>query len=265
MEIREIEIPLIDTINTDDNHAKASSDIEDLMSSISNIGLMQPITVCKINGTNRYRLLDGFRRLISVKQLGWSSIGAVILDDLSQEQLNFYTIIRSQTDQKVTARDLEKAYISLYNKYHNLNIIASKAGVPVSTVKKYIKIQRLIPELRELVKNGMLSIKTALRAQDTATKADGSINTEDAVALSSEMKAMTRSEQKALEKMRKELPDAPIEELVNEVKNKKMTEEYTITLHMKDAPCDVKNWINEVIDKKNGKCEEITIHLREDK
>jgi len=45
------------------------SDIEDLMESISEVGLLQPLVINK-----KYQVLSGDRRFESIKKLGWKEV-----------------------------------------------------------------------------------------------------------------------------------------------------------------------------------------------
>jgi ParB family transcriptional regulator, chromosome partitioning protein len=68
----------IDEIKVDERKRirKEIGDISQLMRSMSKFGLLQPIIIDK-----NYVLLAGFRRFISAKKLGWSTIEAVIIDN----------------------------------------------------------------------------------------------------------------------------------------------------------------------------------------
>lgn len=58
---------------------KDLGDIEDLKESLRVYGLLNPITL-----NSRYELIAGERRLEAAKQLGWTSINANILDNLTE-------------------------------------------------------------------------------------------------------------------------------------------------------------------------------------
>jgi len=62
--------------------------LDDLMKSISKIGLLNPITL-KIISNKKYELVSGFRRLKSVKKLQFTTIDANILDE-STNYLHLY-------------------------------------------------------------------------------------------------------------------------------------------------------------------------------
>ena len=57
---------------------KDLGDLEDLKDSLRVYGLLNPITI-----NSKYELIAGERRIQAAKQLGWTSINANILDNLS--------------------------------------------------------------------------------------------------------------------------------------------------------------------------------------
>lgn len=68
----------IDKIKKIRNIRDDSIEIDDLKSSIKEHGLLQPIIVSRVNG--EYHLVAGHRRYNACKDLGWSTIPAIIQD-----------------------------------------------------------------------------------------------------------------------------------------------------------------------------------------
>lgn len=64
----------VEFIQIGDRIRKQTGDLEILKKSIARIGLVHPIVV-----DENYRLLSGYRRLESVKQLGWKKVPIKIL------------------------------------------------------------------------------------------------------------------------------------------------------------------------------------------
>lgn len=60
---------------------KEKGDIESLKRSLNKFGLLNPITL-----NSKYELIAGERRLLAAKELGWTTINAVILENLSEIQ-----------------------------------------------------------------------------------------------------------------------------------------------------------------------------------
>ena len=64
----------IDAINMEDSVRSSTSDISDLLATIAEVGLLEPIAV-----TEDHRLVFGSRRLRACQQLGWTQIPACVV------------------------------------------------------------------------------------------------------------------------------------------------------------------------------------------
>ncbi len=121
-------------------------DLEDLKNSISNAGVLVPITVYEdvVNKENekneiRYILLDGERRWRSVKMLGWKDIPANIIDkpkDVTENILHMFNIhyFREQWELFPTALKLENIIELL--KTDQDSILSKTTGLNLTTVKR---------------------------------------------------------------------------------------------------------------------------------
>ncbi|MCB1176386.1 MAG: ParB/RepB/Spo0J family partition protein [Leptospiraceae bacterium] len=65
-------------LNPDQPRILGKDNIKDLVDSISNLGLLEPIIVRPLNG--KYMIIAGERRFRAVQELGWKEISAKILD-----------------------------------------------------------------------------------------------------------------------------------------------------------------------------------------
>jgi len=81
MVVREIPIARILAIR----NSRPVGSVKDLMLSIQQKGLLQPIVVRQTQG--RYRVIAGFRRLSACKRLGWEKIPAAIWPDPPGQEL----------------------------------------------------------------------------------------------------------------------------------------------------------------------------------
>lgn len=76
MKLEEIRIS---KIKVGERVRKELGDIDQLVQSISKVGLLHPIVVRKDGG--KYKLICGWRRLEACKSLGWDSIVAQVLEE----------------------------------------------------------------------------------------------------------------------------------------------------------------------------------------
>ncbi len=155
------EIPII-TISPNPNQPRKFFDnqaLEELATSIKEYGVLQPITVRKIRCG--YELVSGERRLKASRLAGLETIPAIIinadpdksailalLENLQREDLSFFEIAegyqRLIREQGMTQED-----------------IAQKLGKSQSTVANKIRLLRLSPIVRKIIRDYSLSERHA--------------------------------------------------------------------------------------------------------
>lgn len=65
---------------------------EVLEDSLQNDGQLEPIIVRRLSGSQRWQVVDGFRRVDAARKLGWKSIKARCFDVLSNEQAALFAV-----------------------------------------------------------------------------------------------------------------------------------------------------------------------------
>lgn len=95
---------------------KDLGNLEDLKDSMKLYGLMNPITL-----NSRYELIAGERRLQSAIQLGWTSINANIIDNLSEVDQLEMEIEENNQRKEFTEAELMEGYKRL-QRMRNPNI-----------------------------------------------------------------------------------------------------------------------------------------------
>ena len=95
---------------------KDLGNLDDLKDSMRIYGLMNPITL-----NSRYELIAGERRLQSAIQLGWTSINANIIDNLSEIDQLEMEIEENNQRKEFTDAELMEGYKRL-NRLRNPNI-----------------------------------------------------------------------------------------------------------------------------------------------
>jgi len=83
--------------------------------------------------------------------------------------------------------------------------------------------------LKDLVKSGRLKLKDALRAQDAAS-VTGTTDPATAVMLAEEMSVMSGAQQDRLVQDRRDSPNRPISEVIEDQKTQKRITQITVTL-----------------------------------
>ena len=143
--------------------------------------------------------------------LGLDTIWAAVLDERVDETLaKVISVTENLVRRDLNRRDLIDSCTYLYRKYGNARAVADETGLPYNDVRKYVKYDRLRPELRELYDEGGVDLSIVLRAQDAAEVMGGDVAVA-AVALVEEMKPLTHAQQK---KLADGLKDSPGKALV---------------------------------------------------
>jgi len=233
-EIQEVkEIPLDDlVVSKGQVRVKdVGKDIEELAESIRVMGLLEPIVVAPAEKPGKYEILTGQRRFLAHKMLKKKTIRAVVLknrvDEMTAKAISVTeNLIRRDLSQK----ELIDACTSLYKKYSSMKAVADATGLQPSVVSQYVKYDRLIPQLKKLVDDGQVDIKAALRAQDAAAGGAETADAREAVKLAKEMGQMSGVQQKKLVKERKDNPEVPVDEAIEEAKTGAKVTQVIVTI-----------------------------------
>jgi ParB family chromosome partitioning protein len=131
--------------------------LEELASSIRELGLIQPITVRKL-GFNRFQLVSGERRYRASKKIGLERIPAYIRIANDQESLEMALV------ENIQRQDLDPVEIAL--SYQRLieeigltqEKLSERVGKKRSTITNYLRLLRLDPIIQTGMRDGFISM-----------------------------------------------------------------------------------------------------------
>ena len=131
--------------------------IEELAESIKTLGIIQPVTVRKVD-RNQYQLVSGERRYRAAKSIGFDRIPAYVRIANDQEALEMALV------ENIQRRDLDPIEIAL--SYQRLmdeiqltqNQLSERVGKKRSTVANYIRLLKLDPIVQTGMRDGFLSM-----------------------------------------------------------------------------------------------------------
>ena len=135
--------------------------IKELADSISEVGLISPLTVKKIDGDpDNFLLIAGERRLKALKLLGETK-AQVIVREIRDDQIELVQLIENLHRENVPPLELAAGYKLLQDKFNLSNVgIAKKIGKTEGHVRQIIKILSLPENLQEQIRNGYEVSKT---------------------------------------------------------------------------------------------------------
>ena len=151
----------------------ADRGIEELASSISKVGLLEPIVVFERDGA--YEIVTGQRRFLACHSLGLETIPCMILETPPANEAEALTI--SLTENLMRREPSERDYIDactrLFGFYESIQAVVEETGLPEYRVRQYVKAPQLTEPLKRMVEDGKLQLASALAANEVANLPDG--------------------------------------------------------------------------------------------
>lgn len=149
------------------------ADIQDLADSIRENGLLNPITV-RANGDGSFDLIAGQRRFRAYQRLGWQTIPAVVRDDMDDEDARVASLVENVHRAEMDPIDKANAYKAILDHYGSEADVSRRAGVTARTVRKYLNLLELIPQLRGGLgtKHGPAGIEAMSKLAQTFSRED---------------------------------------------------------------------------------------------
>ena len=135
----------------------SDENIDELAESIKNLGIIQPITVRKIEN-GEFQLIAGERRLRASKKIGLKTIPSFIKNSNDEEMLEIALV------ENIQRKDLDPIEIALSVKrlIDELSLtqeqLSKKLGKKRSTISNYIRLLKLDPIIQTGIRDGFLSM-----------------------------------------------------------------------------------------------------------
>lgn len=176
MEVKDIEMSKIviskQNVRKDLSAGIEDANLDDLANSIKEKGLLSPITV--VQKGNEYELIVGQRRYLACKKLGYQKIAAIIRDESDDTDYLAISLIENIHRSDMSPIDKARAYSSLFEKYHEYDRVSKETGISIVTIKKYLKLLDLAPQLQDRLSTseGVVGIDAMSKLSSTFTSPD---------------------------------------------------------------------------------------------
>ena len=160
MQVNEIKLSEIATSALNPRKTFDETELKELAQSIEANGLIQPVTVRKINGKDgkKYEIVCGERRFRAVTLLGKATIQAVV-KDLDDKQAFACMVIENLQRKDIDPMEEAQALKYLYNKGAvSVKEIAKMLGKSQSFVVNRIQLNNIIPEFVAFLREGVLNL-----------------------------------------------------------------------------------------------------------
>ena len=131
--------------------------LQELATSIKELGLIQPITVRKI-GFNQYQLVSGERRYRASKLIGLKTIPAYIRIANDQETLEM-ALVENIQRQDLDPIEIALSYQRLINEIElTQEKLSERIGKKRSTITNYLRLLKLDPIVQTGMRDGFISM-----------------------------------------------------------------------------------------------------------
>lgn len=166
----------VSEIHPSDENPRSDIDeesVKELAESVRVYGILQPVTIRPDEdyGTEAspWVMVSGHRRLLACKMLGLETIPAIIRDDISDDKAYDIMIVENLQRKDLTPLDEAVAFKSLVDAYPTtgyqgttIKELAARFGKSEKYIKDRLSLNNLVPELRECLKAGSLTIGAAI-------------------------------------------------------------------------------------------------------
>jgi len=204
--------------------------IDELAASIRKKGLLQPIVVCESEEPGKYEILTGQRRFLAHKELQRRTITACVLDGkVDETEAKLISVTENLVRRDPNSKDYIDVCTWLYRKYGSVKAVAEELGLKPGTVSTFVKYDRLKPEMKQLVDEGQVEMKAALKAQDAAS-VTGEYDGKEALKLAKEMSKMSGAQQTRVVKKMEEEPKADVDDVIEAAKTGEKITQIVVTL-----------------------------------
>lgn len=139
------------------NQIREVDNLNDLMRSILEKGLLQPIIVRMINNNINYEIVAGNRRYSACKKLGWKKIPCQIVDitDMEAFEISIVENVQRKTLNPIDEAKAFKKYV-YDNGWGSVSELATKLGKSVAYITKRIMLLDLPSEVTKAINENLL-------------------------------------------------------------------------------------------------------------
>jgi ParB family chromosome partitioning protein len=180
--VRVISLQYVDDFPDHPFQVKEDEDMEKLIESIRNNGVLNPIIVRR-KEDERYEIISGHRRKYACKKLGMDLI-PMIVRDISRDEAVIAMVDSNLQREVILPSERAKAYKmkldamkrqgkrtdltspplaeKLKDRKLSVDIIAEQQGCSADQIHRYVRLNELTPELLEFVDEGKIGLRPAV-------------------------------------------------------------------------------------------------------
>ncbi len=137
-------------------------DLAELTASIRARGVLEPLLVRPVPGSNTYQLIAGERRFHAAVEAGLDEVPCVEMDVSDQEALEL-ALVENLQRRDLSAFEEADGYRTLVDKYHYTHDqVAAAIGKSRTTVTETLKLLAIPPAIQDLCRHADITAKSVL-------------------------------------------------------------------------------------------------------
>ena len=131
----------------------SDQNMQDLVDSISENGILQPLTV-RLLSDNSYELIAGERRLRAAKKLKLKKVPVYVIDVQDDDEMLKLALIENIQRDNLSSIEEAEGYAILRGKYSiSESDLAKKIGKNRSTIANKLRLTKLPPQLKDVLRS----------------------------------------------------------------------------------------------------------------
>ena len=132
--------------------------LQELAESIKLHDIIQPLTVAKVAGAEKYRLIAGERRWRAAKIAGIKDV-PVYIRQANDQQLLELALLENLQRENLNSIEIALSYKRMMDELdYTQEQVAERMGKERSTVTNYIRLLKLPPDIQVAVRNNIISM-----------------------------------------------------------------------------------------------------------
>jgi len=151
--IDHVETKLIAPNSNQPRQIFSDQNMQDLVDSISENGILQPLTV-RLLSDNSYELIAGERRLRAAKKLKLKKVPVYVIDVQDDDEMLKLALIENIQRDNLSSIEEAEGYAILRGKYSiSESDLAKKIGKNRSTIANKLRLTKLPPQLKDVLRS----------------------------------------------------------------------------------------------------------------
>ncbi len=156
--VDEIDVDLIDPNPWQPRTEFKQEELDELAQSISNVGIITPLTLRKVADSERYQLIAGERRLRAAKQVGLTTVPAYVRN-VSDDKMLAVALIENIQRQDLNPIEEAQSYQRLIDECNlTQETMADQVGKKRSTVTNYLRLLKLPEEIQQALRDKTITM-----------------------------------------------------------------------------------------------------------